>query len=59
MNKNQIVTSQRHEVYEDMDDQLEYMICDIGESSFRKVHIYDTLCSDKNAHLYKGCTSFT
>lgn len=31
------------------------MICDIGEDSFRKAHMYDTLCSDKDASLYKAC----
>lgn len=53
--------SQIHEVDEDedMDDRLEDMFRDIGESYFRKVHIYDTLCSDKDTHLYKGCKSFT
>lgn len=53
--------SQVHEVDdgEDMDDRLEDMFSDIGESSFRKAHIYDTLCSDKDTPLYKGCTSFT
>lgn len=48
-----------HEVDEDIDDQLEDMICDVGELSFMKAHIYDTLCSDKGVPLYKGCTSFT
>lgn len=38
---------------------MEDMIHDIGEDSFRKAHIYDILCNDKNASLYKGCTSFT
>lgn len=51
--------SERHEVDEDMDGRLEDMINDIGESSFRKAHIYDTLWSDKDAPLYKGCTCFT
>lgn len=35
------------------------MFYDIGEDSFRKANIYDTLCSDKDVSLYKGCTSFT
>ncbi|CAK8533144.1 unnamed protein product [Lathyrus sativus] len=53
--------SQSHGVDEDeyMDDHLEDIFCDIGESSFKKSYIYDTLCSDKDTPLYKGCTSFT
>lgn len=47
-----------HEVDEDTDDRLEDMIYDIGESSFMKAPIYDTLRSKKNLDLYKGCTSF-
>lgn len=49
----------RHEIDEDMHDRLEDLIYDIGESSFTKTCIYDTLCSDKDVLLYKGCTSFT
>lgn len=59
MGKNLNVMSQMHKFDEDMDDRLEDMIRDIGESSFMKTHIYDTLCSDKDAPLYKGCISFT
>ena len=51
--------SQRVDEDEYMEDQLEDMFCDIGESSFKNAHIYDTLCSDKDTPLYKGCTSFT
>lgn len=40
-----------HEVDKDMDYRLEDMIYDIGESYFRSVHIYDTLCSDKDTPL--------
>lgn len=35
------------------------MFHDIRESSFRKTHIYDTICSDKGTPLYKGCKIFT
>ena len=42
-----------------MDDLLEDMFCDVGEFSFNNDNIYDTLCSDKDTPLYKGCTSFT
>lgn len=48
-----------HEVDEDIDDRLEEMIHDIEESSFIKAYIYDTLYSDMDVPLYKGCTSFT
>lgn len=48
-----------HEVDQDMDDQLEDMICDIQESSFMKARIYDTLCNDQDVPLYKECTGFT
>lgn len=34
------------------------MFHDIVESSFRKSHIYDILCSDKDTLPYKGCKSF-
>ena len=51
--------SQRVDEDEYMVDKLEDMFCDIGESSFKNSHIYDTLCSDKDTHLYKGCTDFT
>ena len=48
-----------YEVDKDIDDLLEYMILDIGESFFMKAHIYDILCSDKDEPLYiRGCTSF-
>jgi hypothetical protein len=43
----------------DMDDRLEDMMRDIGEDSFKRAHVYDTLCSDKDKPLYPGCTSFT
>lgn len=59
MDKIRNVTSQIHEVDEDMDDRLEDKIFGIGDSSYMKAHIYDTLCSDKDVPLYKGCTSFT
>ena len=35
------------------------MIRDIRDSSFRKSHMYHTLCSEKDASLYKGCINFT
>lgn len=34
--------SHRVEFDEDIDNQLEYMICDIREESFKRVHVYDT-----------------
>lgn len=58
MDKSQNAASQMHEVDEDMDDRLEDMICDIGESSFMKPHIYDNLCSEKDVSLYKGVHKF-
>ena len=51
--------SQRVDEDEYMEDQLEDMFRDIGESSFKNAHNYDTLCSDKDTPLYKGCTDFT
>lgn len=42
-----------------MDDRLEDMVREIGESSSRKAHINDTLYSDTDMLLYKGCTNFT
>lgn len=59
VDKNIIATSQTHEVDVNMDDQLEDVIFNIEEYSFRKAYIYDTLCSDKDASLYKGCMNFT
>lgn len=57
--KKQTVASQRPKVDIDMNDQLEDMIHDIGESAFKKAYIYDTLYIDNDAPLYKGCTRFT
>ncbi|KAK2444967.1 hypothetical protein QL285_015951 [Trifolium repens] len=42
-----------------MDDRLEDMMRDIGEDSFKKTDVYDTLCRDKDNPLYPGCTNFT
>ncbi|XP_045816279.1 uncharacterized protein LOC123909482, partial [Trifolium pratense] len=43
----------------DIDDRLEDMMRDIGEDSFKRAHVYETLCSDKDEPLYPGCTNFT
>ncbi|XP_058726569.1 uncharacterized protein LOC131597928 [Vicia villosa] len=51
--------SQRVDEEEYMEDELEDMFRDIGESSFKNAHIYDTLYSDKDTPLYKRCTNFT
>ena len=51
--------SQREKVSVDMDDRLEVMLHDIGEESFKKVHVYETLCKDKEEPLYPGCKNFT
>lgn len=55
MDKNQNSTSHKEEVDEDINDRLEDMIYNIGEDSFRKARVYDTLCSDKDETLYKEC----
>lgn len=39
--------SYKEEVDVDKDDQLEDMIHDIEENSFKRAHVYDTLSSDK------------
>nr|XP_027185990.1 uncharacterized protein LOC113783976 [Cicer arietinum] len=52
-------TSEREEVNVDMNDQLEDMICDVGQESFNRAHVYDNLCSDKEEPLYPGRTNFT
>lgn len=52
--KKQIV-SHRVGVDKDMDDQLENMIYDIREYSFRRVYVYDTLHSDKEESSFQGC----
>lgn len=59
MDNNQNVTSQMDVDDDDMDDRLEDMIHDIGESSYINAHIYETLCIEKDVPLYKGCTNFT
>ncbi|XP_050915599.1 uncharacterized protein LOC127130673 [Lathyrus oleraceus] len=59
MDNNRNVTSQMDEDDKDMNNRLEDMIRHIGESSYMKAHIYDILCNNKYASLYKGCTSFT
>ena len=48
------IVSHRVEVYEDMGDQLEDMTNDIGENSFSRVHVYDTLHKDKEEPLFLG-----
>lgn len=53
------MTSPKDEIDVDMDDRPKDMILDIGEYYFRKACVYDTLCSDKNDLLYKGCINFT
>ncbi|XP_058749838.1 uncharacterized protein LOC131622822 [Vicia villosa] len=42
-----------------MDDRLEDMMRDIGQYSFKREHVYDTLCNGKDKPLYPGCTNFT
>lgn len=59
VDKKQNTSSQRHAVDVDMYDWLKYMIYDIGDFSFRKSHIYDILCSDKDVSLYNRYISFT
>ena len=51
--------SQRNDVSVDMDDPLEDMMHDFGQDSFKRAHVYDTLCSDKYKPLYQGCTNIT
>nr|XP_004491836.1 uncharacterized protein LOC101491198 [Cicer arietinum] len=48
--------SEREEVREDMDNRLENMILDIGQESFQRAHVFDSLCNDKEEALYPGCT---
>ncbi|XP_058764498.1 uncharacterized protein LOC131637949 [Vicia villosa] len=43
----------------EMDDHLEDMMRDIGQDSFKRAHVYDSLCIDKDTLLYPGCTNFT
>ncbi|XP_027364391.1 uncharacterized protein LOC113871494 [Abrus precatorius] len=43
----------------DMDDQLEEMIRDVGPKSFKRAHMYESLCSDSEKPLYPNCTKFT
>ncbi|XP_027362812.1 uncharacterized protein LOC113870421 [Abrus precatorius] len=42
-----------------MDDQLEEMIRDVGPKSFKRAHMYGSLCSDSEKPLYPNCTKFT
>lgn len=35
------------------------MICDIGEGSFMRARVYDTLYSDKEEPLFMECKTFT
>lgn len=51
--------SSRVEVYEDMGDQVEYMIHNIGEDSFQIAHVYDSSHSDKEESLFWGAKNFT
>nr|KYP61486.1 hypothetical protein KK1_015976 [Cajanus cajan] len=43
----------------DMDDRLEEMIRDVGLESFKRAHMYETLCRDSEKTLYPNCTKFT
>ncbi|CAJ2636791.1 unnamed protein product [Trifolium pratense] len=43
--------SQRESGSVDIDDRLEDMMRDIGEDSFKRAHVYETLCSDKDEPL--------
>lgn len=42
-----------------MNDNLEYMICDIGLDYFNKAHVDDTLQSEMEESLFLGCINFT
>lgn len=46
--------SHRVDIDEDMGNQLENMICDIGGDSFRRACVYDTLNSYKKESLFQG-----
>nr|KYP48574.1 hypothetical protein KK1_029725 [Cajanus cajan] len=43
----------------DMDDRLEEMLREGGPESFKRAHMYETLCNDLEKPLYPNCTKFT
>nr|KYP49229.1 hypothetical protein KK1_029068 [Cajanus cajan] len=43
----------------DMDDRLEEMLRDVGPESFKRAHMYETMCNDLEKSLYPNCTKFT
>nr|KYP60237.1 hypothetical protein KK1_015688 [Cajanus cajan] len=42
-----------------MDDRLEEMLRDVGPESFKRAHMYETMCNDLEKSLYPNCTKFT
>nr|KYP76305.1 hypothetical protein KK1_020539 [Cajanus cajan] len=43
----------------DMDDRLEEMLRDVDPESFKRAHMYETICNDLEKPLYPNCTKFT
>jgi len=50
---------QQKELDVEVGDRLEEMIRDIGQDSFQRAHMYDTLRSDNEKPLYSGCKKYT
>nr|KYP36029.1 hypothetical protein KK1_042881 [Cajanus cajan] len=42
-----------------MDDRLKEMLRDVGPESFKRAHMYETMCNDLEKPLYPNCTKFT
>jgi len=40
----------------EVQDQLEEVICDVGDDVFKHVHVYEHLCNNAEMPLYPGCT---
>ncbi|XP_050909588.1 uncharacterized protein LOC127123413 [Lathyrus oleraceus] len=51
--------SPKEEFDVEMGDRLEDMIRDIGQGSFQRANIHDTLCNDSKIPLYPNCKNFT
>ncbi|XP_050902383.1 uncharacterized protein LOC127112997 [Lathyrus oleraceus] len=51
--------SPKEEFDVEMGDRLEDMIRDIGQDSFQRANIHDTLCNDSKIPLYPNCKNFT
>lgn len=51
--------SERDDMDVEMDNQMEDMICDIGQEDFQRAHAHNNLRANNELILYPGCKNFT